>query len=117
MDIENGAIRLHPVSLGVGEGRIIGNIALTPVNDRQLKAEADIELRRVDVSRLMAATQTFHGTGTISGTASLDTTGNSLATMLGNGTGEVKIGMAGGDLSSKLLPPPACNPATRCFPH
>lgn len=103
MDIENGAIRLHPVSLGVGTGSIVGNIALTPANDRQLKAKADIDLRRVDVSRLLAATHTFNGAGTISGTADIDTTGNSLASMLGNGNGEVKMGMAGGDLSSLLV--------------
>jgi uncharacterized protein involved in outer membrane biogenesis len=103
MDIQNGAIRLHPVSFGVGQGEIVGNIALDPVNGHQLKAKADFDLRRVDVSRLMSATHTFGGAGTISGTANIETTGNSLATMLGNGNGEVKMGMAGGDLSSLLV--------------
>jgi uncharacterized protein involved in outer membrane biogenesis len=103
LDIDDGAIRLHPLSFGVGAGQIRGNIALTPENDRNLKAKADIDVNRIDVSSLMAATHTFHGAGTISGTATIDTTGNSLATMLGNGDGGVRLGMAGGDLSALLV--------------
>jgi AsmA family protein len=103
LDIEDGAIRLHPLSLGVGQGQIVGNIALTPRNDRQLHAKADIDLRQVDVSRMMAATHAFQGAGTVSGTATIDSVGNSLATILGNGDGHVRMGMAGGDLSALLV--------------
>jgi uncharacterized protein involved in outer membrane biogenesis len=103
LDIDDGAILLHPLSFGVGTGQIRGNIALTPENDRTLKAKADIDVNRIDVSSLMAATHTFHGAGTISGTANIDTRGNSLATMLGNGDGGVRLGMAGGDLSALMV--------------
>jgi uncharacterized protein involved in outer membrane biogenesis len=103
LDIENGAVRVHPISFGVGQGRISANVALTPQNDRQLRAKADIELHRVDVSRLLAATHTVGGAGAISGTATIDTVGNSFATMLGNGNGEVRMGMTGGDLSALLV--------------
>ncbi len=103
MDIEDGAVRLHPLSFGVGAGSIKGNIALTPRADKTMHAKADIAAQRVDVGRLMAATHMFGGAGTISGTAEIETVGNSLATMLGNGNGGVRLGMVGGDLSSLLV--------------
>jgi hypothetical protein len=103
LDIDNGAVDLHPLSFGVGPGNIKANITLTPQTNRQVHAKATIDFDRVDVARLMAATHTFGGVGTISGNGSLDTTGNSLATFLGNGNGGVRLGMAGGDLSSLLV--------------
>lgn len=103
LDIEDGNVRLHPISFGVGKGRIVGTIALTPQKDRALRAKADIEFRQVDVSRLMAATHAFNGAGTISGTATIDTVGTSFASMLGNGDGSVRLGMVGGDLSALLV--------------
>jgi AsmA family protein len=68
-----------------------------------LHAKGDIDVRQIDVARLMAATHAFNGTGTISGTGSIDATGTSLATLLANGNGGVRLGMAGGDLSALLI--------------
>ena len=103
VDLEDGVIHAHPVSFGVGQGKIVTNATLSPQNDKQLKATVDVDLRKVDVSRLMAATHTFGGAGTISGSANLESVGNSVATMLANGNGGVRMGMAGGDLSSLLV--------------
>jgi uncharacterized protein involved in outer membrane biogenesis len=103
LDINNGAVSLHPLSFGVGPGSIRGNITLTPQNNRTVHAKADIDVRRVDVGRLMESTHVFHGAGTISGTGAIDTTGASLAAMLGNGNGGLRLGMVGGDLSSLLI--------------
>ncbi len=103
LDINDGAVTLHPLSFGVGTGSIKGNITLTPQARKQIHAKADIEVQRADVGRMMAATHVFGGAGTISGTGQIDTTGNSLAAMLGNGNGGVRLGMAGGDLSSLLV--------------
>jgi len=75
---------------------------LTP-GDQMVRTKADIEFQRIDVSRLMAATHIFDGAGTISGTATLDATGNSLAQMLGNGNGALRLAMVGGDLSAILV--------------
>jgi AsmA family protein len=102
LDIVNGQVKLHPVTFGVGSGRIKGNIALG-TQDPLPHAKADIEFQSVDVSRLMAATHLFEGAGTISGTGQIDATGNSLAQMLGNGNGAVRLGMVGGDLSALLV--------------
>ncbi|MBV8613432.1 MAG: AsmA family protein [Acetobacteraceae bacterium] len=103
LDIENGQATLHPLSLGVGKGRIKANLALAPRGDKSVRARADIEFQRVDVSRLMGATQSFHGAGTVSGTGTLDATGDSLAALLANGDGGIRLGMTGGDLSAQLV--------------
>ena len=101
--LENGRLTLHPVSIGVGRGRIKGNIALKPQQDKLIHAIADIDLQNVDVSRLMAATHRFKGTGLISGTGAIDATGSSLAQMLAHGHGDVRMGMIGGNLSAVLI--------------
>ncbi|MBN8873039.1 MAG: AsmA family protein [Rhodospirillales bacterium] len=103
LDIDDGVMRVHPVSFGVGQGKIVVNATLTPQNDRTMRANVDIDLRQVDVGRLMAATHAFGGAGTISGTGRLDTFGNSVASFLANGNGGLRFGMAGGDLSALLV--------------
>jgi len=103
LDVTNGAVDLHPISFGVGPGSIRGNIALTPESDKLMHAKANVDFDRVDVARLMAATHMFGGAGTVSGTGTIDTVGNSMATFLGNGNGAVRLGMVGGNLSSLLV--------------
>jgi uncharacterized protein involved in outer membrane biogenesis len=102
LDIKDGQVTLHPLSFGVGRGRITTTAELTP-QQGGTHAKADIEFQRVDVSRLMAATHTFEGAGAISGSGTIDAVGNSLAQMLDNGHGGVKLAMLGGDLSAILV--------------
>jgi uncharacterized protein involved in outer membrane biogenesis len=103
LDVTNGAIDLHPLSFGVGPGSIKADLALTPENNHMMRAKADMAFDQVDVGKLMAATHMFGGTGTISGTGTIETVGDSMATFLGNGNGEVRLGMVGGNLSSLLV--------------
>jgi len=70
MDLVNGHISLHPVTVGVGTGRITGTIDLDPVSDSALHTKGEIQFQRVDLSRLMAVTQIFAGEGRIGGKAS-----------------------------------------------
>jgi uncharacterized protein involved in outer membrane biogenesis len=86
----------------VGKGRIATSIELTP-QPGGTHAKADIEFQRVDVSRLMAATHAYQGAGAISGSGTIDAVGNSLAQMLDNGHGNLKLAMVGGDLSAVLV--------------
>ena len=102
LDITDGRIQLHPVSFAVGTGAIVLNADLQPAG-RDVKAKADIDFKRVDLSRLLAATHLVNGGGTISGSAQIDSTGNSLASLLGHGDGGLRLGMAGGDLSALLV--------------
>jgi AsmA family protein len=104
MDIVDGRILLHPVSIGVGQGQITGTVELAPVNGEQFRTKADIAVQRVDLGRMLKATNMVSGSGVIGGHAVLDTTGNSTATMLANGNGSLQLTMAGGgDLSALLV--------------
>ncbi|SHI88863.1 hypothetical protein SAMN02745194_01276 [Roseomonas rosea] len=103
MEVKDGAVTLRPLTLGVGTGRIEGTIALTPRDGERLHARADVQFQRLDLSRLMQATNTFEGAGRINGRARIEGTGRSFADILGSGNGEVTLGMSGGNLSALLV--------------
>ena len=103
MEVVNGAVTLKPLAIGVGRGQIAGNISLTPQENDALKAEVDVQFQRLDVSRLMRATGTFEGAGSLGGRARIEGTGNSMAQILGRGNGALTLSMAGGGNLSALL--------------
>jgi uncharacterized protein involved in outer membrane biogenesis len=102
LNITDGNITLKPLNFAVGTGEITSDITLSPL-DKGMHTTAQIDFRRVDLSRLMAATHLFHGAGVIGGSANINTTGASLAQMLGDGNGGVRLFMTGGDLSALLI--------------
>jgi uncharacterized protein involved in outer membrane biogenesis len=102
LDIEGGTIRLHPVQFGVGQGRIGGNFVLVPQQNGALEAKGELELRRVDISRLLDATGAG-GSGTLGGVGRIEGTGRSVAELLGGGNGELTVVTMGGDLSALLV--------------
>lgn len=103
LDIDDGRVQLHPLSFAVGKGEIKGTIDLKPQPRGQMQAVADVDFRKLDLSRLMAATHAFHGQGIVGGRLQLNTHGNSIATFLGNGDGGVKLFIQdGGDISALL---------------
>ena len=99
LDVVGGRITVHPISFGVGKGKLSGNIDLTPTSGKDVHARIDLRMQNLDVSRLMAATHAFQGTGSVSGVGAIDATGDSLAGLMANGNGEMKMAMAGGHLS------------------
>ena len=103
LDIRDGAIDLKQLDFKVGTGTIFSSASLNPVGT-SLKTKMHVDFHRVDLSRLLQATHTFHGQGIIGGKADLTTEGNSIATMLGNGTGGLTLVMSGGGDISALLP-------------
>jgi AsmA-like C-terminal region len=96
-------ITVHPISFGVGKGQLTGDVDLTPESGKNVHAKIDLRMRNLDVSRMMAATHTFEGAGSVSGVGAIDATGDSLASLMANGHGEVKMAMAGGDLDAVLV--------------
>ena len=102
LDIQDSRIKLAPLTLGVGTGKFILTADLVP-QGREFRTDAKLELQHVDVGRMLAATHLVKGAGTLSGSATLKSTGNSLATLLGHGNGAVKIGMSGGNVSALLV--------------
>jgi len=102
LDTNAGAVKIHPLSFGVGTGQIVANVDLAPA-EKDIHAQAKIDFKQVDLSRLIAALHVFHGGGVVSGSANLDSTGNSMATFLGHGNGGLRLGMTGGNLSALLV--------------
>jgi uncharacterized protein involved in outer membrane biogenesis len=103
LEVKEGVAHLRPLTLGVGRGQIAGNVTLTPATEGRVQAEADVQFQRLDLSRLMQATRTFGGAGTISGRARIAGTGNSFAAILSAGNGTLTLAMSGGNLSALLV--------------
>jgi uncharacterized protein involved in outer membrane biogenesis len=103
LDIVDGKIAVHPVTLGVAEGRIVGNIDLAPAQHAEFTTKSTVTFERVDIGRMLAATHLVHGAGLLGGEVTLDSTGNSVATLVGHGDGGIKLLLAGGNLSALLV--------------
>ncbi|GGC42537.1 hypothetical protein GCM10011504_21210 [Siccirubricoccus deserti] len=102
LDIEDGVIRLHPIRFGIGRGTLGGEFILEPREDGALHAKGEIELRRVDISRLMQAAGAG-GAGTLGGVGRIETTGRSFSELLGRGDGALTVVTVGGNLSALLV--------------
>ena len=103
IDIVDGAMTLHQLSIGIGQGRISGDIRLMPRADETLQTRADLQFERVDVSRLVRASGGSQGNGALNGAVHLAGTGRSIAEILGAADGAASFWMLGGDLSSLLV--------------
>jgi uncharacterized protein involved in outer membrane biogenesis len=99
----NGRITADPLNFAVGTGTIASSFDLTPVNG-VLHAKANIDFRKVQLSRVMAATHSFAGDGTVGGSAFLTGTGNSVAAILGSANGGASLFLQhGGNISALLV--------------
>ena len=104
LDIVDGRIELHPLDFVVGSGDIASTILLAPGANDLVHAKGDVAFRHIEVSRLMQATHTFKGAGLLGGQARIDTVGNSLASMMRQGNGELKLVLvSAGDVSALLV--------------
>ena len=103
IDIVDGAMTLHQLSIGIGQGRISGDIRLMPKADETLQTRADLQFERVDVSRLMRASGSSQGSGALNGAVHLAGTGRSIAEILAGADGAASFWMLGGELSSLLV--------------
>jgi uncharacterized protein involved in outer membrane biogenesis len=100
--IKDGRITVDPLNFAVGTGTIASSIDLNPAGGI-LHTKANIDFRKLQLSRLMAATHTFAGDGTVGGSAYLTGTGNSLAAILGHGDGHASFYLQNGADVSALL--------------
>jgi uncharacterized protein involved in outer membrane biogenesis len=104
MDVQDGKITLHPLDFVVGNGDIASNISLTPGANDLIHAVADAKFRHIELARVMQATHSFQGQGVLGGEARIDTDGNSMASMMGQGNGELKLVLvSAGNLSALLV--------------
>jgi uncharacterized protein involved in outer membrane biogenesis len=102
LELVGGDLRLHPLRFGVGRGRILVELALTPRPDGMVQAKAEVQFRQVDLARLMQVT-VFEGAGGLAGAARIEGVGASFADLLARGQGGLTLIMAGGNLSALLV--------------
>jgi uncharacterized protein involved in outer membrane biogenesis len=100
--IRDGYLSVKPLSFGIGRGQIVANVELDG-HQNPVRARGDVDFRRVDLKDLVRKSSLVKGTGVVGGLARIDTTGNSLADMLGNGNGDLKLFMHHGELSAVLV--------------
>lgn len=100
--IKDGVIVLDPLNFGVGVGNITSKLKID-ARPKEPIANAEVNLQRVDLSRIMQSTKTFQGAGLVGGRAVLAGHGASAAEMLGTSNGDIKFFMAGGDMSALLV--------------
>lgn len=103
LDIVDGRITLSPATVGIGRGQIAADVDLTPSSATEFHTKADIKVQRVDLGRVLSATHLVRGSGVIGGQADIDSTGNSVASIVGHGNGDIKLFMSGGNLSALLV--------------
>ncbi|GBR15646.1 AsmA family protein [Asaia spathodeae] len=102
--VQDGAITINKLNFAVGDGTLGLSGALDPAKNGQFDTHFKVDVSRLSIQRLMKATATFKGQGTLGGHITLAATGNSIATLLGNGNGGVTLVVDhGGDVSA-LLP-------------
>ena len=103
LDVVDGQIAVHPLSFGVGKGQLAVNVDVAPKSDKTVHARMNVRMRNLDVSRMMSATHAFQGAGTVNGVGAIEGTGHSIASLMANGNGEMKMAMAGGNLSAVMI--------------
>jgi uncharacterized protein involved in outer membrane biogenesis len=100
--IRDGYLSVKPLSFGIGRGQIVANIELDGRRN-PVRTQGDVDFRHVDLKDIVRKSSLVKGTGVVGGLARIDTTGNSLADMLGHGNGDLKLFMHHGELSAVLV--------------
>ncbi|MEF3073683.1 AsmA family protein [Methylobacter sp. Wu1] len=103
MKMDHGMLTLDPLNFRIDIGQIASTIQLDASKDL-IATKADVNIRKVPLKRLLADTQfKEESDGMFFGQINLDTTGNSVADMLGHGNGDVLLLMEQGHVSRLLV--------------
>jgi uncharacterized protein involved in outer membrane biogenesis len=103
LKMDHGQITLEPLNFRIDIGQIASVIKLDARKDL-IATKADIKIRKVPLKRLLAETRFEpESDGMFFGQVLLDTTGNSVADMLGRGNGDITLLMDQGRISNLLI--------------
>lgn len=101
--LKNADLQLKPLKFGMAGGTITANIKLEG-DKKPMQGRADIQARRLKLKALMPDVELMQKTlGEMSGDATIRGTGNSVAALLGNGNGNLKLLMNDGLVSRNLM--------------
>lgn len=103
LKMDHGMVTLDPLNFRIDIGQIASTIQLDASKDL-IATKADVKIRKVPLKRLLADTRfKEESDGMFFGQINLDTTGNSVADMLGHGNGNVLLLMEQGHVSRLLV--------------
>ncbi len=101
--LKNADLRLQPLKFGIAGGSIAANIHLEG-DKKPMQGRADIQARRLKLKELMPDVELMQKTlGEMNGDAELRGSGNSVAVLLGNSNGNLKLLMNDGLVSRNLM--------------
>ena len=107
--MENAQLKLAPLTFGVAEGKIESQVSIdgrTP----PLKAQIRGTVQGLQLSALFPKVQLMKKSfGRMDGAIALESSGNSVAGLLGQGTGEMRLYVRDGTLSKQMLDLAALN--------
>lgn len=107
--MENAQLRLAPLTFGVAEGKIESQVTIDG-RSAPLKAQIRGTVQGLQLSALFPKVQLMKKSfGRMDGAIALESTGNSMAVLLGHGTGEMRLYVREGTLSKQMLDLAALN--------
>jgi uncharacterized protein involved in outer membrane biogenesis len=103
LKLRDGVLTLEPLNFGVAGGNLVSQIRMD-ARQRLIRTRADIAVNRLHLDKLFPGFKLSQANaGVITGRVKLDTTGNSVATMLGKANGDAAVMMDGGSVSELLV--------------
>lgn len=107
--MENAQLKLAPLTFGVADGKIESQVSVDG-RSAPLKAQIRANIQGLQLSALFPKVQLMKRSfGHMDGAIALESTGNSLAGLLGKGTGEARLYVRDGTLSKQMLDLAALN--------
>ena len=101
--LKNADLRLQPLKFGLAGGSIVSSIHLEG-DKKPMQGRANIQARRLKLKALMPDVELMQKTlGEMNGDADIRGSGNSVAALLGNSNGNLKLLMNDGVISRNLM--------------
>ncbi len=103
LDLKAGMLTLNPLNFGVADGNIRSVIRMD-AREKTIRTRASIDAKGLTLGKLMPKVKLGQNAiGKIGGDVQITTTGNSIAAMLGNASGDADVGMGSGRISKLLM--------------
>lgn len=101
--LENGLLRLDPLSFGVAGGDLRADIRMD-ARESPIRTRVSTNARGLDLARLLPEVELAqNAVGKVGGSLTLAGSGNSVAGMLASSHGDVAVGMGRGRISNLLM--------------
>ena len=103
LKVDNGLMTIDPLDFAVAGGKIVGFVMIS-AREEIPSGEARIDLRRLQLPKLLPKVELTHGSaGLIGGATRIKAHGKSVGGLLGSADGRFSLIMSGGQISNLLL--------------